>query len=438
MLHFQLSFLILRSGLLAKSEETSRTCELMSPVGDRESLAAAIQSGANSVYFGIEQLNMRAKSTRNFTLDDLDYIAKKCKKFGLKSYLTLNTILYDHDIKLMQRIIDRAKEAGVSAVIASDVAVFQYANTIGLPIHISTQANVSNVETLKFYAQFAEVVVLARELTLSQIQKITKAIDDENILGYGGEKMRIELFAHGALCVAVSGKCYMSLGTYNSSANRGACNQNCRRGYSVKDLETGEELELDNEYIMSPKDLCTIDFMDQLVDAGVSVFKIEGRGRAPEYVSKVTDCYRQILDDCLRGEFDHEKASSLKTELGTVYNRGFWDGGYYLGKKQGEWSGGYGSQSTIEKVYVAKCTKYYGKAEVAEILMQAGEISVGDKLMFIGPTTGVCEFTLDSIHFDSQSVHKVNKDQLVAIQVPRKIRRNDRLYLLKERVVNAK
>lgn len=417
---------------------STKSCELMSPVGDRESLAAAIQAGANSIYFGIEQLNMRAKSTRNFTLDDLDYIAKKCKKFGLKSYLTLNTILYDHDINLMKRIIDRAKEAGVSAVIASDVAVFQYSNNIGLPIHISTQANVSNIETLKFYAQFAEVVVLARELTLSQIQKITKAIDDENILGYGGEKMRIELFAHGALCVAVSGKCYMSLGTYNSSANRGACNQNCRRGYSVKDLETGEELELDNEYIMSPKDLCTIDFMDQLVDAGVSVFKIEGRGRSPDYVAKVTSCYRQILDDCLDGKFDNEKAKNLKVDLGTVYNRGFWDGGYYLGKKQGEWSGGYGSQSTIEKVYVAKCTKYYGKPEVAEILMQAGEIEVGDKLMFIGPTTGVCEFTLDSIHFDNQNVHKVSKDQLVAIRVPRKIRRNDRLYLLKERVKNAK
>lgn len=412
-------------------------CEVMAPVGDMESLAAAIQGGAHSVYFGVEQLNMRAKSTSNFTMDDMSHIARKCEKYKMKSYLTLNTILYDHDTLLMKKILDRAKEAGVSAVIASDVAVFQYANSIKLPVHISTQANVCNIETLKFYSQFADVVVLARELTLSQIQRITQAIQEEQIKGYSGNLMRIEVFAHGALCVAVSGKCFMSLATQNSSANRGACNQTCRKSYSVTDNETGVQLVLDNEYIMSPKDLCTIDFIDQLYEAGVSVFKIEGRGRAPDYVYKVTRGYREVLDDCLAGKFDKEKASKIKEDFYTVYNRGFWEGGYYMGKELGEWSGKYGSHATVEKEYVAKCTKYYTKSEAAEIVMQSGSIKIGDKVMFIGPTTGVVEFVLESIHIDNGSVPEGKKDQMLAIKVPRKIRKNDRLYLLKNRVENA-
>jgi putative protease len=423
--------------MVIKNSLATGHCEVMAPVGDMDSLAAAIQGGAHSVYFGVEQLNMRAKSTKNFTLDDMEHIAKKCQKYKMKCYLTLNTILYDHDTQIMKKMIDRAKESGVNAVIASDVAVFQYANSIGFPVHISTQANVCNVETLKFYTQFADVVVLARELTLTQIQRISQAIQEEQIKGFSGELMRIEVFAHGALCVAVSGKCFMSLTTQNSSANRGACNQTCRKSYTVTDNETGVQLVLDNEYIMSPKDLCTIDFIDQLYEAGVSVFKIEGRGRAADYVYKVTRGYREMLDDCLAGKFDKEKAALVKEAFYSVYNRGFWEGGYYMGKELGEWSGKYGSHATVEKEYVGLCTKYYAKSEAAEVMMQSGKIKIGDKLMFIGPTTGVVEFALESIHFDNGNVEVGQKDQMLAIKVPRKIRKNDRLYILKERAESA-
>ena len=377
--------------------------EIMAPVGSRESLAAAIQAGADSVYFGIENLNMRARSANTFTIDDLREIARTCDEHGMKSYLTVNTIIYDNDIPLMRTIVDAAKAAGISAVIAADVAVMSYARQIGQEVHLSTQLNISNVEALRFYAQFADVVVLARELNLEQVAEIYRHICEENICGPGGERIRIEMFCHGALCMAVSGKCYLSLHEMNHSANRGACMQVCRRSYTVRDKETDVELDIDNQYIMSPKDLKTIHFMNKMLDAGVRVFKIEGRARGPEYVRTVVECYKEA-------------------------NRGFWDG-YYLGQRLGEWTRNYGSAATERKIYVGKGIRYFSNIGVAEFLVEAAEISVGDKLLITGPTTGAVFTTLEEARVDLKPVQTVKKGQHFSMKAD-KIRPSDKLYKL--------
>lgn len=381
----------------------------MAPVGSRESLAAAIQAGADSIYFGIENLNMRARSANTFTIEDLREIARTCDEHGMKSYLTVNTIIYDKDVELMRTIVDAAKEAGISAVIAADVAVMSYANKIGQEVHLSTQLNISNAEALKFYAQFADVVVLARELNLEQVAEIYRQIQEEHICGPGGELIRIEMFCHGALCMAVSGKCYLSLHEMNHSANRGACMQICRRSYTVRDKDTDVELEVDNQYIMSPKDLKTIHFMNKMMDAGVRVFKIEGRARGPEYVRTVVECYKQAIQACLDGTFTDEKIAAWDERLKTVFNRGFWDG-YYLGQRLGEWTKNYGSAATERKIYVGKGIKYFSNIGVAEFLVEAAEVSVGDKLLITGPTTGAVFATLDEARVDLKPVETVKKE----------------------------
>ena len=363
-----------------------KTLEIMAPAGNFECLTAAIQAGADSVYFGIDRLNMRSHSANNFQAEDLDEIVRLCSGAGVKTYLTLNITLYDNDLEDMRKALDAAMKAGVSAVIASDMAAIAYARSIGLEVHISTQLSISNVEALRFYAAFADVIVLARELNLSQVREISEAIDRENICGPSGKKVRIEMFAHGALCMAVSGKCYLSLHEYGASANRGSCYQICRRGYEVTDLETGNSLLVDNKYIMSPKDLCTIEFMDKIIDAGVTVFKIEGRARPAEYVKKVVSCYRKAADAVCAGEYSPELAASLKAELSEVFNRGFWDG-YYQGARLGEWSEVYGSKATRKKVYSGKVTNWFGKLSVAEILVESASLKVGDRILIIGPTT---------------------------------------------------
>ncbi|MCD7899370.1 MAG: U32 family peptidase [Bacteroides sp.] len=406
--------------------------EIMAPVGSRESLAAAIQGGADSIYFGIENLNMRARSSNSFTINDLREIAQICEENGLKSYLTVNTIIYDHDLPLMRTIVDAAKEAGISAIIAADVAVMSYARQIGQEVHLSTQLNISNAEALKFYAQFADVVVLARELNLDQVAEIHKQIREEDICGPGGKQIRIEMFAHGALCMAVSGKCYLSLHEMNSSANRGACMQVCRRSYQVRDKETDIELELDNEYIMSPKDLKTIHFMNKMIDAGVRVFKIEGRARGPEYVRVVCECYKQAIQAYLDGTFTSEKIEYWNERLKTVFNRGFWDG-YYLGQRLGEWSKNYGSEATERKVYVGKGIKYFNNIGVAEFLVEAAELSVGDKLLITGPTTGAVFTTLDEARVNLQPVDTVKKGQRFSMKIEDKIRPSDKLFKLVEK-----
>ena len=385
--------------------------EIMAPVGSRESLAAAIQAGADSIYFGIESLNMRARSANTFTINDLREIAQICDAHAIKSYLTINTIIYDEDIALMRTIVEAAKEAGISAVIAADVAVMAYCNEIGQEVHLSTQLNISNAEALKFYARFADVVVLARELNLK------------------GEPVRIEMFCHGALCMAVSGKCYLSLHEMNASANRGACMQICRRAYEVKDKESDIELEVDNKYIMSPKDLKTIHFMDEMIEAGVRVFKIEGRARGPEYVRTVVECYKDAIRSYLEGTFTEEKKQKWDERLKTVFNRGFWNG-YYLGQRLGEWSRNYGSEATERKVYVGKGIKYFSNIGVAEFLVEAAEMKVGDKLLITGPTTGAVFFTLDEARVDLKPVDVVRKGQHVSFKVPEKIRPSDKLYKL--------
>ncbi len=406
----------------------------MAPAGSFESLTAAFQGGANSVYFGIEQLNMRAKSANNFTVADLPEVVKLCKEKNVKTYLTVNTILYDHDIKLMHKICDTAKEHGVTAIIASDISAIQYAHSINLEVHISTQLNVTNIDAVKFYAQYADVVVLARELTLKQIESICNEIENQDIRGPKGNLVEIEIFAHGALCVAVSGKCYMSLATYNSSANRGACLQNCRRAYKVIDEETGDELRIDNKYIMSPKDLCTIGFIDKILNAGVSVLKLEGRGRAPDYVKTVTACYREAADAVIEGTYTKEKVNAWITKLESVFNRGLWHGGYYLGKKLGEWSGTYGSQATTEKVYVGKANKYFAKAKVGEFTLETGELKVGDKVLVTGSSTGALDIEITSLHSKGKPVEKVVKgDTEVTFLVPHRIRKNDKLFIVVER-----
>lgn len=403
--------------------------EIMAPVGSRESLAAAIQGGADSIYFGIENLNMRARSSNSFTVEDLREIAQICDEHGIKSYLTVNTIIYDNDLELMRTIISAAKEAGISAIIAADVAVMSYARQIGQEVHLSTQLNISNVEALKFYAQFADVVVLARELNLDQVGEIYRHIKEENICGPGGEPIRIEMFCHGALCMAVSGKCYLSLHEMDNSANRGACMQICRRAYTVRDKETDVELEVDNQYIMSPKDLKTIHFMNKMIDAGVRVFKIEGRARGPEYVRTVVECYKQAIQACVDGTFTDEKISAWDERLKTVFNRGFWNG-YYLGQRLGEWSSNYGSEATERKVYVGKGMKYFNNIQVAEFLVEAAELSVGDKLLITGPTTGAVFATLEEARVDLKPIQTVQKGERFSMKIEDKIRPNDKLYKL--------
>lgn len=403
--------------------------EIMAPVGSRESLAAALKAGADSIYFGIESLNMRAHSANRFTIDDLHEIAALCRERGVKSYLTVNTIIYDEDLSLMERICDAAREAGISAIIACDIAVMSYCRRIGQEVHLSTQLNISNKEALRFYAAFADVAVLARELNLSQVAHIKEAIDKENILAPGGEKIRLEMFCHGALCMAVSGKCYLSLDNTGRSANRGSCMQLCRRGYTVTDKETGLELDVDNKYIMSPKDLKTIGFIDRMMKAGVSVFKIEGRARSAEYVYTVVRCYKEAVQAVLDGTFSPERVAEWDERLATVFNRGFWDG-YYLGQKLGEWSDVYGSNATEKKQYVGKGVKYFSKLGVGEFYIEAGFFRPGDKLVIIGPTTGVIYVEAADIHGDNGPVEEACKGMRVSIPVSEKIRPSDKLYKL--------
>ncbi len=393
--------------------------EIMSPAGSWEALQAALQAGADSVYFGVDSLHMRARAAKRFTVDDLPKIVETCGK--VKTYLTVNIVLYDSEIEEMHTLIDAAKEANVTAIIASDIAAIRYAHEKGMEVHISTQCNVSNTEAVKFYAQYADVIVLARELSLEQIKKIITSIEKENICGPSGKKVRIELFAHGALCVSISGKCYMSLAQYNHSANRGDCLQACRRTYKVKDEETGDELSIDNKYVMSPKDLCTITFLDQLLDAGVEVLKLEGRGRPAEYVYTITKAYKEAATSWQEGTFTKEKAASWKKELEKVFNRGFWEGGYYLGKKLGEWSGTYGSKATEEKVQVGKVSNYYTQKQVVEIKLESHGIKEGDKILITGPTTGVLYGEATSLRIE---------DNIVTFPFE-KVRENDAVYVLK-------
>ncbi len=406
--------------------------EIMAPVGSWESFAAAVQAGADSVYFGIEKLNMRSKSSNNFTTDDLRKIVATCNANNIKSYLTVNTILYDEDISLMREIIDTAKEVEVSAIIAADVAALMYANSIGVEVHLSTQLNISNVESLKFYAQFADVVVLARELNMEQVKEIYQAIIDQDIRGKNGELIRIEMFCHGALCMAVSGKCYLSLHEKNLSANRGACNQICRRGYIVKDKDSEIELEIDNEYIMSPKDLKTIDFMNVMLDSGVRVFKIEGRARAPEYVKTVVACYKEAVEAYLQDDFTQGRIDDWNKRLSKVFNRGFWNG-YYLGQRLGEWSANYGSEATHKKMYIGKVSNYFTNIGVAEIYVEAQYISKGDDMLIIGETTGAYEDVIEEIRVDLQVVDRATKGEYFSVKTKELVRRNDKVYKLIEK-----
>ena len=401
--------------------------EIMAPVGSRESLAAAIQSGADSIYFGIEKLNMRAHSASTFTITDLQEIAETCNQHGIKSYLTVNTIIYDEDIPLMHEIVDAAKKAGISAVIASDVAVMTYCRTVGQEVHLSTQLNISNIEALCFYAQFADVVVLARELNMDQVTEIHRQAVEQGICGPSGKPIRIEMFCHGALCMAISGKCYMSLDAANRSANRGECVQICRRSYILTDAETGHQIEVDNKYLMSPKDLKTVRFIDRMMKAGVRVFKIEGRARGPEYVYTVVKCYKEAIQSVLDGTFTKEKKDEWDERLSRVFNRGFWDG-YYQGQLMGEWNKEYGSCATERKVYVGKGTKYFSKLGVAEFAVEATTFEVGDKLLITGPTTGVIYVTAEEIHDDNGPVQVAQQGTRVSVAVPAKVRPSDKLF----------
>ena len=410
--------------------------ELMAPAGNFESLQAALDNGADSVYFGVEQLNMRARASINFTLNDLPEIAKRCKAKNVRTYLTLNTIIYDHDLSIVKTLINKAKASGISAVIAVDQAVIMTAREVGMEVHISTQINITNIETVKFYALFADTMVLSRELSLRQVKKITEQIEKEQIKGPSGKLVEIEIFGHGALCMAVSGKCYMSLHSYNSSANRGACKQNCRKKYTVIEQETGFEMEIDNEYIMSPKDLCTIDILDQVADAGIKVLKIEGRGRAPEYVAKVISCYRQAIESLNTGTYQKEKVITWMLELEKVYNRGFWNG-YYLGQKLGEWSIGSGSHATQKKVYIGKGTHFFSKPQIGEFKIEAYDISIGDTILITGPTTGVKEIEVNDMMVNDKKLTKGSKGDLVTIPLGFRIRPSDKLYKIVENKVEA-
>lgn len=403
----------------------------MAPVGCYESLHAAIEAGADAIYFGVEGLNMRSRSSVNFTLDDLRNIASICDAAGVKSYLTVNTIIYDNEIAKCHAIIDAVKESGISAIIASDIAAITYARSVGVEVHISTQLNVTNIEAVKFFSQFADVMVLARELNLEQVKEIHDAIERENICGPRGEKIRIEMFCHGALCMAVSGKCYLSLHEMNSSANRGACTQICRRSYTVTDRETGDQLDIENKYIMSPKDLKTIHFLNKMIDAGVRVFKIEGRARGPEYVKVAVQAYSEAIDAICAGEFTDEKIARWDEELSKIFNRGFWDG-YYLGQRLGEWSAKYGSSATRVKKYVAKGVRYFPKLGVGEFVMEAGELHPGDEVVITGTDTGAIIMKIEELRLEYDPVPVVKKGDNFSIKVPRKIRPSDRLYLWEE------
>ncbi len=407
---------------------TRKDFEIMAPVGSYESLNAAISAGADAVYFGIEGLNMRARSSVNFTINDLHAIAAQCNEAGVKTYLTVNTIIYDNDVELMHRVVDAAKQAGITAIIASDIAVILYARSIGVEVHISTQVNISNTEALRFYSQWADVVVLARELSMDQVGEISKAIERDNITGPHGQKVRIEMFCHGALCMAVSGKCYLSLHELNSSANRGACTQICRRSYTVRDRETDEELAVDNKYIMSPKDLKTIHFLNKMVDAGVRVFKIEGRARGPEYVYTAVKCYSEALEAICNGTYSEQLIEQWDEQLGKIFNRGFWNG-YYLGQRLGEWSHKYGSSATRTKIYLAKGVRYFSNIGVGEFMMESGELNVGDEIVITGPTTGVIITTVEEIRVNLKSVPKAVKGDAFSIKLSQKIRPSDKLYL---------
>ncbi len=406
----------------------SEKIELMAPAGGFEALQAAINNGADSVYFGVEQLNMRAVSSINFTLEDLPEVVKQCETNGVRSYLTLNTVIYDHDLLMAKKLIQAAKNAHVSAVIVADQAVMFMAREAGLEVHISTQINITNVETLKFYAQFADTMVLSRELSLRQVKHITTEIEKQQIKGPSGKLIEIEIFGHGALCMAISGKCHMSLHTYNSSANRGACKQNCRKPYLVIDKESGIELEIDNEYIMSPKDLMVLNFLDEIKDCGVKVLKIEGRGRAPEYVATTVKTYREAIDALYDKSFTKERIDIWIDRLSTVYNRGFWSG-YYLGQKLGEWTTP-GSHATQKKIYIGKGQHYYPKAKVAEFKIEAFDISVGEKLLITGPTTGVIEYEIKEMYVNDQPGTKARKGDILSIKIKDKIRPADKLYKL--------
>ena len=401
--------------------------EIMAPVGSFESLAAALQGGANSIYFGVVGLNMRARSSANFTLDDLHEIVNQCRENGVKTYLTVNTVLYNGDLNKMHSVIDSAKEAGITAVIVSDIAAILYAHSVGVEVHISTQCNITNIEAVRFYAQWADVVVLAREVAMNQVAAIHKQIVDENIVGPKGELIQIEMFAHGALCMAVSGKCYLSLHERGASANKGACGQLCRHAYTVIDKETGYELELDNEYIMSPKDLCTIGFINKMIDAGVRVFKIEGRARSAEYVRCVSECYSEAIDSYFDKSYNREKIDAWRERLSEVFNRGLWDG-YYLGQKMGEWSEVYGSKATKKKIKLGKVTNYYSKLQVAEFKLESYDLAQGEEVLLQGPTTGSLKFDSPSMHVDYKEVTKVIKGDVFSMHVPERVRRGDQLY----------
>lgn len=410
---------------------TRREIELMAPVGSYESLMAAIQGGADSIYFGVTGLNMRSRSANNFTLSDLRKIVSICKENNIKSYLTVNTVLYDKDLDRMREVVDAAKAEGITAIIASDISAILYARQIGVEVHISTQCNISNYEAVKFYSQFADVVVLARELTLTKVKKIYDRIIEEDLRGPKGELIKIEMFAHGALCMAVSGKCYLSLHEKNVSANRGACMQVCRRAYTVKDKEEEVELDIENEYIMSPKDLCTIGFLNKMLDAGVRVLKFEGRARSQEYVKTVVECYDEAVNAYLEGTYERSKIETWKERLSTVFNRGFWDG-YYLGQRLGEWSEVYGSRATKKRIYIGKSLNYFSKLGVAEFKMESHDLEVGDEILITGPTTGVIQMTVPEIRVDLQPVEKSVKGEKCSFPVPDKVRRADKLYKLVE------
>lgn len=406
--------------------------EIMAPVGSYESLTAAIQAGAHSVYFGLNKMNMRARSSINFTEEDLENIIRTCKKHQIKTYLTLNIVLYNNELADVYKLIDLAKQKGITAIIASDHAVIHYARSKNVEVHISTQVNVSNIESLKFYANYADVIVLARELNLEQVKEISQAIEKENICGPGGNKIKIEMFAHGALCMSISGKCYLSLHEQNYSANRGACLQNCRKAYTVTEKESGRELDIENEYIMSPRDLRTIHFLNKILDGGVSVLKLEGRARSPEYVYTVVKCYREAVESYFDGTYSQQKIDAWTDSLKTVFNRGFWDG-YYLGQRLGEWSHVYGSQATKKKIYVGKGMNYFSKIGVAEFLCEATKLEVGDDIIITGPTTGVIQGVVKEIQIDHQSIQKVEKGVRFSIPLDAVIRRSDKLY----KVVNT-
>ena len=404
-----------------------RNVEIMAPAGGFDSMMAAIQGGANSIYFGVEQLNMRARAKMNFGLEDIKEVAETCKQHNVRTYITLNTIIYDHDLTVVKTIVNAAKEAGISAIIAADQAVIAYARSVGMEVHISTQVNVTNIETVKFYSLFCDTIVLARELSLTQVKKITDAIEQEQIKGPSGRLIEIEIFVHGALCMAVSGKCYLSLHTHNSSANRGACIQNCRRTYKVIDEEEGYELKIDNEYIMSAQDLCTIEFIDQVIESGVTVLKIEGRGKGPEYVKTVTECYREAADAYFEGTFSAEKTKVWKDKMEQVFNRGFWSG-YYLGQELGEWTDTSGSKAKMRKVYIGKGNKYFTKIGVAEFQIESHNLSVGDSVLITGPTTGAIETVVEEIHTQNGAVTQAVKGDLCSIKLDKPIRKSDKLY----------